>query len=132
MMQAVEWTFYGYATPAGNRDVQDWYDRIAVEDERDTVRDTLEYLQKLPVSLWRRPEYKPLGAGLGEFRLDSKELKTKVRIYCCFWPKGSRFVCTLLLGRGKGKARQQHDIRESRRRLAALIRGEASIHEFEF
>ena len=87
MAEAVKWTFYGWVAPNGRRDVQAWFDR-STDDERDEVTDGLVYLQALPFSCWKRPEFENLGSGLSELRFKVNALNQLIRIYGCFWPRG--------------------------------------------
>jgi len=50
MIETVSWTFYGYRTPAGGKEVQEWFDML-LEEERDEARDVLGYLQVQPIHL---------------------------------------------------------------------------------
>jgi hypothetical protein len=129
MANGVLWTFYGYRTPAGGNDVQDWYDGLS-DEERDTATDTLAYLQHLEPHLWSKPEFHRLGDGLGELRFKVNELNRIFRIYSCFWPK--RLCCSLLLGANKKKWNPKKTIAEARKRKSALEARTASIHEFKF
>jgi len=130
MVEEIAWTFYGYQTPAGGKEVQEWFDGLLVE-ERDEGIDTLVYLQALPVKLWGKPEYGQLGDGLSEIRFKVNALNRVYRIYGCFWP-GGRWSYTLLLGRDKKVSNPRHDIAEARKRKHRLEQGKASVHEFEF
>jgi hypothetical protein len=129
--EEISWTFYGYETPAGGRDVQDWYDALLPE-ERDEARDVIGYLHKQPLRLWKKPGYCPLGDGLSEVRFRVNALKKIYRVYGFFWPRGRRLSYTFLLAREKKVSNPRHDIAEARARKARLEQGEASEHEFEF
>ncbi len=131
MVEQVSWTFYGYQTPAGGKEVQEWFDGL-LKEERDEASDTMGYLQKLPVDQWRKPEFAPLGDGLSEIRLKVNTANKVVRIYGFFWPKGHRFSYSLLLGAEKKVKNPRRDVAEARKRMSRLERGEASVHEFEF
>lgn len=131
MAENSSWTFYGYRTAAGRREVQVWFAGLH-EDEKDEIRDTLGYLKMLPAHLWEKPEFYPLGDGLFEIRLKVNTLRKIYRIYGCFWPKDRRFSFTLLLGAEKKVSNQKHEVAEARKRKARLEGNEASIHEFEF
>ena len=67
MSGEVRWTFYGYQTPSGACDVQEWFDRLTGE-EGDEASDTILYLRVLPLESWGKPPYAPLGGGLSEIR----------------------------------------------------------------
>src|SRR5688572_18211986 len=113
MGQGVSWSFFGFVTAAGGEPVQDWYDGLS-NDERDEVQDTLVYLSKLPVHLWKKPQFDHLGDGVGEFRF--KANNRVFRIYCFFWPRDRRYSCTLLLGAHKTVNNPKQDISDARKR----------------
>ena len=52
--EKISWRFYGYVTPGGGCDVQEWFDSLS-EDERDEARDAIGYLQVQPRRLWNKP-----------------------------------------------------------------------------
>ena len=131
MIETARWTLYGYCTPAGGRSVQEWFDGL-LEEERDEAKDTLVYLQGVPLTQWAKPEYYPLGDGLSEVRFKVNELNRIYRIYSCFWPKGVRFSYTFLLGNDKKLSNPKHDIAEARKRKNRLEQGKASVNEFIF
>ena len=131
MVEQVSWTFYGYQTPAGGKEVQEWFNGL-LEEEKDEAGDTIGYLQKLPVDQWGKPKFAPLGDGLSEIRFKVNTVNKFVRIYGCFWPKGRRFSYSLLLGAEKKKKNPRRDVAEARKRMSRLERDEASVHEFEF
>ena len=125
-----QWTFYGYRTQAGTRDVQDWFDKLS-DEEKDEVRDTLGYLRRIPSHLWSKPEFDSLGEGLSEIRFKVNTLKRTYRIYGRFWP-GQRHSYTFLLGTIKKVKNPKKDIAKARRRQDQVKRGEVKVHEFEF
>jgi hypothetical protein len=129
--EPISWTFYGYLTPNGGREVQDWFANL-LEEEKDGARDTLGYLQAEPPHLWRKPEFSLLGDGLSEIRFRVSSLNRTYRIYGCFWPIGMRHSYTLLLGADKKVGNPRHDIAEARKRKRRLESEEVSVHEFEF
>jgi hypothetical protein len=131
MIEKVFWTFYGYLTPAGGKEVQEWFDAL-LEEEQDEARDTIAYLQSQPVQLWVKPDHFPLGDGLSEIRFKVNSLNREYRIYGFFWPKGKRFSYTFLLGRDKKVGNPKHDIAEARKRKDRIESGKASTYEFEF
>jgi hypothetical protein len=129
----ISWTFYGYRTPAGGPDVQEWFDGLQ-EEEQDEVRDRLGYLQKLPPGAWGKPIFEPLGDEISELRIkvNVPHLKAVYRIYGAFWPEGRRYSYTLLLGKDKKVDNDRRGKREAIKRLKRLRRGEATTHEFKF
>jgi len=131
MVEKICWAFYGYQTPSGGKEVQEWFNAL-LEEEQDEARDRIGYLQSQPLRLWAKPEYFPLGDGLSEIRFKVNSLNREYRIYGCFWPKGKRFSYTLLLGRGKKTGNPKHDIAEARKRKDRVEGGKVSTHEFKF
>jgi hypothetical protein len=133
MADRISWTFYGYRTPAGGPDVQEWFDGLQ-EEEQDEVRDRLGYLQKLAPGAWGKPVFEPLGDEISELRIkvNVPHLKAVYRIYGAFWPEGRRYSYTLLLGKDKKVDNDRRGKREAIERLKRLRRGEATTHEFEF
>ena len=127
----VRWTFYGYRTPSGACDVQEWFDGLTGE-ERDEASDTILYLRVLPLESWGRPPYALLGGGLSEIRFKVNSLNRTYRIYGFFWPGGQRYVYTLLLGHFKKVKNPEHEIAIARKRKEDVEQGRTSIHEFRF
>src|SRR5258708_2446563 len=109
------WAFYGDVTPAGGREVQEWFDALT-DPEKDEVRDVVGYLQVLPLRLWDKPEYERLGDGLSEIRLKVNLLNKTYRTYGCFWPGGERFSYTFLLGKEKKVKNDERGKEEARKR----------------
>jgi hypothetical protein len=130
-MSDVFWRFFGYQTPAGGRQVQEWFDGLT-DDERDEIQDTLAYLQKLPIHLWKKPDFFPLQDGLSEVRIKVAVLNKTLRIYGCFWPDNIRHSYTFLLGAEKKVSNPTHDIKEARKRKKKVEGKEVSVHEFKF
>ncbi|MCC6366504.1 MAG: type II toxin-antitoxin system RelE/ParE family toxin [Bryobacterales bacterium] len=131
--ETVEWSFYGYVTPANGRDVQDWFKALDT-DAQDEARDVLVYLQQLPVSSWGKPEFQLLGDEISEirFKVNTEHAKGVYRIYGAFWPKGQRYSYTFLIGKEKKVKNDRHGKHEALKRLRLLAQGRSSIHEFEF
>src|SRR5688572_32698251 len=130
MADNIVWTFYGYVTPAGGRDVQVWFDGLD-EDAQDEIRDALVYLEKLPPARWRSPLVEPLGQGLSEIRVKANVLQQIYRLYGFYWPQKRRYVYTVLSGTSKKVSNPQDDIKEARRRQSRVERGEADIYELD-
>ena len=127
----VKWQFWGYVTPAGNAEVQDWFDDL-VDQEKDDIRDQLAYLQVLPPHLWKGPEFKAFDSDISEIRIGKGATKKLFRIYGTFWPKGVRFCYTLLIGKEKKTSNDRHGKREAEARLKLLRSGGANVREFKF
>jgi hypothetical protein len=140
--EEVVWAFFGYETPAGNRSVQEWFDALLVE-ERDEALETLSYLQWLPLRLWSKPGYAPLGDGLSEIRFKVNSLNEVMRIYGFFWPplpkeedRKSNIKYhpsyTFLLGKEKKVKNDMDGKKEARKRIGRIERKEARVHAFKF
>jgi len=130
MADAPLWIFRGYCTPAGNWDVQDWFDGLPWES-KDEIRDTIAYLEHLPGAQWRGPEFKGLGEGLSEIRCKVTELGQVLRIYGTHGPYKSTY--TLLLGTAAKKVRNDAKAtNEARKRLARVNAKTVGTHEFRF
>jgi hypothetical protein len=138
-IESVVWKFFGYETAAGGRLVQEWFDGLLAE-EKDEARDTLGYLQTLPLRLWSLPEYEPLGDGLSEIRFKVNSLKIIYRIYGFFWPpspessdgKKRHPSYSLLLGKPKKVKNDRDGVKEARRLKRLIERKEANVHAFKF
>jgi len=135
-IEKAKWTFYGYVTPAGGKDVQEWF-RGLPEAAQDEARDALGYLQQLPSNEWGRPAFAPLGDDIGEirFKVNVEHEQRTYRIYGTFWPEGQRHSFTFLIGKDKKVKNDKRGKREAIRRLKKLKlpRTEGgTIHEFEF
>lgn len=140
-VEEVVWQFFGYETPAGGRVVQEWFDALLPE-EKDEVLDTLGYLKALPLRLWIRPEYSPLGEGLSEIRFKVNSLNETLRIYGFFWPPlpkakdrrpGVKYhpCYTFLHGKDKKVKNDTAGKNEAIRRMRLVERKEARVHEFK-
>ena len=126
----VSWDFYGYETPAGNRDVEKWFLELP-EEAQDEVIDVLRYLGALPPQQWQRPEFATLGGGLFEFRIKVNEPKLIVRIYGFHWPEGQHNF-TMLLGHCKKVKNPTNEIELARKRLTQVTAKKVNIHVFDF
>jgi hypothetical protein len=129
--ETISWTFYGYTTPAGGQDVQEWFDGL-LDEEQDEVRDVLGYLQKLRRELWKEPKFEPLDQGISEIKFKVNMLDRIYRIYGAFWPEGKRYSYTFLIGKNKKVDNDRRGKKEAVERLKKLRRKEATVHEFEF
>jgi hypothetical protein len=133
VVEKVSWTFYGYITPNGRKDVQEWFDGL-LDEEIEEVRDVLGYLQPQPRHLWGKPEFDTLDHDISEIRLKINVLhaQTTYRIYGAFWPEKRRHSYTLLVGKNKKVDNDRRGKREAIERLKRIRRNEATIHEFKF
>ena len=63
MSDTWNWTFLGFESLKEGRPVQTWFDGLP-EEEKDEIRDTLVYLEKIVDRRWPEASYDPLsGAG---------------------------------------------------------------------
>lgn len=141
-IEEVVWQFFGYETPAGGHIVQEWFDALLPEEKEEAL-DTLGYLQTLPLHLWSKPEYEPLGDGLSEIRFKVNSLNEVVRIYGFFWPHlpkekdrhpGVRYypAYTFLLGKDKKVKNDKAGVKEARKHKRLIELGKARVHAFKF
>jgi len=133
MSDEISWTFYGYVTPAGSPDVQNWFDGLLAE-EQDEAKDVLAYLQRLPSHLWVKPEFERLDHDVSEirFKVNVLHIQRIYRIYGAFWPERRRHSYTFLIGKDKKVDNDRRGKREAIERLKRLRNGQATIKEFEF
>lgn len=124
-------TFAGYVSEAGRELVQEWYDGLA-QTERDELLDTVNYLQSIPVTEWRRPEFDKVQPPLHEIRCKDVKTKRYIRVYGVFDEQvRARFV--LLYGNeAKKDKRDEAGQRVALDRNALLKAGKASTHGFKF
>lgn len=127
----VTWAFCGYVTPAGNREVQEWF-WAQDEEVRDEIVDVLTYLQKLPRHLWRLPEFDAFDPDISEIRIKVGSVNRLYRIYGTFWPVGERYHYTFLLAKNKKVNKDKRGETEARNRLKRLRSGEAVVHIINF
>ncbi len=113
----VVWTFFGYESPAGNRDVQRWIDEIP-EAAHDELEDTLDYLGVSPRDLWRRPGFDLLDDGIAEIRF--KTSRKQYRVFGCFGPERLQF--TMLIGATKTSGKGKDKYKPMNARKTALRR----------
>ena len=127
----IRWQFWAYVTPAGNADVQNWFNDL-LDEEKDDIRDQLAYLQVLPQHLWKGPEFKALGGEISEIRLGRGITKKFFRLYGTFWPKGVRLSYSVLIGKEKKTSNDRHGKQEAEASMRLLRNGGASVRQFEF
>jgi hypothetical protein len=121
------WVFYGFRTSTGNEPVQDWYHSLP-QEAKDDAQDILGYMRVRPNHQWLRPAFDQLGDGISEVRFDDA-LHT-YRIYGHFGPARQEYV--FLVGAMKKRQVQRHEQRLALSRWNQIVRGEATIHAFEF
>jgi phage-related protein len=127
MSEPALWTFRGYVTAAGNEVVQQWYDGLQI-DERDLIRDRVNYLKDVERYLWRRPGFDKLGDELNEIRRDVEG--GTIRLYGYFPAERHHFV--ILHADYKTQRNDRSGKKIAHDRLKLLKRGIGSTHEFNF
>src|ERR1700742_1624304 len=75
------WTFAGYISEAGGRIVQDWYDRLPIE-EYEELQNLLNYMAD--VDTWTRPGFDKVTPPLHEVRVKAGAANHQVRLYGVF------------------------------------------------
>jgi hypothetical protein len=128
-MEKPLWTFRGYTTDADNSLVQEWfYEELSIDD-RDLIRDRINYLKVVERHLWIRPRFDKLEDDLNEIRI--KTPAGPIRLYGYF-PPGERHCFTLLHGLYKTADNDKAGKRVARERLKLLKQGIGGTHEFNF
>jgi hypothetical protein len=131
MPEAQLCSFAGYVSETGRRLVQQWYDGLPV-GERDEIKDTANYLQSLPVTSWKRPEYDKVTPPLHEIGCKANVAKHWIRVYGV-WDKKVRARFIMLFGNeSKKKGYDKEGQALALKRLALLEQGKGSTHEFVF
>jgi len=121
------WTFAGYISEAGGRIVQDWYDKLPI-DEYEELQDLLNYMADL--NSWTRPEFDKVTPPLHEIRVKANLANHQVRIYGVF-DANIRHRFIFLHGvTAKKKDRDKKGQAIALKRLSLLNLKKASTHEF--
>lgn len=123
--------FAGYVSEAGGCLIQDWYDGLTVE-ERDEIKDTLNYLVSIPITEWRRPEVDKVVSPIVEIRCKAPKLNHTIRLYGVFDENiRARFII-LHATESKKKASDKTAQKLALKRVASVNSRKASTHEFSF
>jgi hypothetical protein len=122
-------TFAGYVSEAGGWLVQEWYDGLP-EEERDEIKDTLNYLARLHPSQWRRPEFDKLESPLHEIGCKANAKKHWIRIYGVFDKKQRGRFIFLYGNEGKKVKNDKAGKQKALARLSLMEQGKASTHGF--
>jgi hypothetical protein len=123
------WTFRGYTTEAGNSLVQEWfYEELGIE-ERDSIRDRINYLKDIERHLWIRPSFDKLEDDLSEIRIKTRA--GPIRMYGYF-PSGERHCFVILLGLYKSADNDRKGKNIAKDRLRLLRQEKGNTHEFSF
>jgi hypothetical protein len=123
------WTFRGYTTDAGNSLVQEWFHGDLSVDDRDLIRDRINYLKNVERRLWIRPRFDKLEDDLNEIRI--KTSAGPIRMYGYF-PPGERHRFVILHGLYKSADNDRRGKKTAKDRLKLLQQGKGSTHEFDF
>jgi hypothetical protein len=127
--------FYGIDVKGEGRIVQKWFNGLSL-DAQDEIINLALHLEKLPMGLWRRPEFDPLEGegGISELRpknIRSDEGNMVYRIYG--WkrhPDGNSY--TFLHGTDKEENNDLEGKQNAKWRAEQLFGGEAEPHKFDF
>jgi hypothetical protein len=125
------WRFFGIQWLGGGKPVQEWFNQLP-EEARDEARDSVGYLQHLPIASWKKPKFDPLkGEEVSEVRFETDS--HTYRIYGYYGPsEQGRQVYTFLFGHDKKVRNDAKGKREATRRKGLIERRHASVHKFEF
>lgn len=126
-MSAPPWKFEGFVTAAGNLIIQDWFWNEADDDERNALRDRVNYLANLKKSLWQEPAFKWFGS-YGEIRKGVP--RGALRVYGFFAEERDVFV--FLHANVKKAKKDQQGMDTAEKRLKRLKNGEGSTYGFDF
>ena len=127
--------FFGIEVIGEGQVVQDWYDSL-IPDAQDEILNLALHLARLPMGLWRRPDFDPLEGegGISELRpkdVRSDEGNTTYRIYGWLgYP--DRNCYTFLHGTDKDERNDVDGKQHARSRAEQLFRNEARVHRFDF
>jgi hypothetical protein len=123
--------FAGYASEAGGHLIQDWFDGLKVE-ERDEIKDTLNYLVSIPVTDWRRPEVDKVASPIVEIRCKATKVNHMIRLYGVFDGNVRARFIILHATESKKKGSDQTAQKLALKRMASVNSRKASTHEFSF
>jgi hypothetical protein len=130
--ETVNWTFYGYRTPAEGDPVQEWFNALHDDAKAEAIDVIYGYLRVTPRHLWTRPEFEAFDSEISEIRFKVGSLNQTYRIYGTFWPTTRRYSYTFLLGKDKKVKNDKLGKELARKRLKKLLNGEAAVHGFRF
>jgi hypothetical protein len=133
-----KWGFLGFKSPDEECPVQIWFDRLCDED-KEAIVDTLLYLEKIIDRRWPEQSFDPLvGAGgiseikIAEFRSERNGIAQRItlRIYGFFGPVNYKRSYTFLHGTDKKIRNDREGKSLAKRRLDAILQGDADVHKF--
>jgi hypothetical protein len=123
--------FAGYVSEAGGLLVQDWYDGLTVE-ERDEIKDTLNYLVSIPITDWRRPEVDKVASPIVEIRCKATKTNHMIRLYGVFDSNVRARFIILHATEAKKRGSDQKAQKLALKRTVAVNSRKVSTHEFSF
>jgi len=127
--------FFGIDVQSEGRVIQDWYDHL-IPEAQDEILNLALHLGRLPMGLWRRPDFDPLEGEGGISELRPKDVRsdsgnTVYRIYGWrSYPKANSY--TFLHGTDKEEKNDFEGKEHARRRARQLFDGRAQPHKFNF
>ena len=124
------WTFEAYVTPAGGKIVQEWFDFELDEDERDAVRDQVNYLIHLERHLWIRPKFDKVEGEISEIICKCNIKNKAIRLYGYFPDRRHHFL--ILHGGEKKRSNDKIGKRTAKDHLSLIKQNIARSHEFNF
>jgi hypothetical protein len=127
--------FHGIDVEGEGRVVQDWFNSLIL-DAREEFLNLALHLERLPMGLWRRPDFDPLEGEGGISELRPKDIrcddgKITYRIYGLRGHPNKNSY-TFLHGTAKDVKNDVEGKEFAKWRAAQLARGEAQTHKFDF
>jgi hypothetical protein len=127
--------FLGIDVDGEGQVVQDWFNALVLE-AREEILNLVLHLERLPMGLWRRPDFDPLDGegGISELRprdVRSAQGNVVYRIYGLKGYPDSRSY-TFLHGTDKDVKNDIEGKGFAKRRAGQLARREARTHKFDF
>jgi len=127
--------FYGIDVNGEGRIVQDWFNGLILE-AREEILNLVLHLERLPMGLWRRPDFDPLEGegGISELRPMSVRCAEGNIVYRIYGLRGYPDSHSYMFLHGTDKD-EKNDIEgkeHAKRRARQLARKEAHAHKFDF
>lgn len=118
------WKFAGLKTPLGNL-LKDY-----VRSDRKFQARVDSFLRRLKIKElpWKLPDYRPIGEGVGEIRIDYQ--KVEYRFYGYYGPEISQFTVILI---GNDKKAQQADIKRAKKIMQQIkeMKGIPAVENYD-
>jgi hypothetical protein len=128
-------SFYGIDVDSEGRVVEDWFNGLILE-AREEILNLVLHLERLPMGLWRRPDFDPLEGEGGISELRPRDVRCAegnfvYRIYGLRgYPDSNSY--TFLHGTDKDDKNDIEGKEHAKRRAGQLARAEACTHKFDF